>query len=127
MSAALTRRAALSGAVASVAIVGAAAATTMPVTTGCPAFAWLMRAYDAAEQRFHAQDRDLEIRDPAKFEAEVELMIAASQRADEAVPTTWREYAELFEHMVDDGDSALSELNANRLRAHTRRLAKMEG
>ncbi len=127
MSAALTRRAALSGAVASVALVGAAAAATMPLPSNCPTFAKLMTDSRAAEQRFNTLRSDLEAHDPDAFRAEVDRMIGAAQRADAAVPMTWREYAELFEHMVDGGNSALSEVNADRLLAHARRLAKMEG
>jgi len=127
VSAVLTRRAALSGAVASVALVGAVAVATPPSSSPGRAFRRLMQESDAAERRFCAQPANLETANPTAFQSEVDRMIAASQRADAAVPTTWNEFAELFEHMVDDGHSALSELNVSRLLAHTRRLAKLEG
>jgi predicted lipid carrier protein YhbT len=130
VSAGLTRRAALSGAVASVAVVGvaAAAAVSNPVATSPdPAFRRLMQENDAAERRFCAQPVDLETADYAAFRAEETRMVEASHRADAAVPTNWREFVELFDHMVDDGNSSLTELNVGRLLGHAHRLAKMEG
>lgn len=132
MSAAvLTRRAALTGAVASVAAVSiAAAAVAVPFTSTAAAgaqFADLMKANREAVCRFNTLPMDLERRDPVSYQAELQLMLDASARVDRAAPTNWQEFTQLLEHMTDDGESVLSEDNTDRLLAAARRLAKQEG
>ncbi|WP_267395010.1 MULTISPECIES: hypothetical protein [unclassified Sphingomonas] len=124
-----TRRALLGGAsLASVTMIAPALAmsNTAESIGGRTAFRDVLEAADAARERFNSLPADLETADEAQHEREIEHMLAASRRADAAVPATWEEFARWVEHVTDDGHSCMSELNADRMLAHTRRLVSKE-
>ncbi|MDP1026284.1 hypothetical protein Q5H91_03595 [Sphingomonas sp. KR1UV-12] len=129
MSAApLNRRALIGGAgIAAVALATPLVAGAAPATPQPSRFASLIRANEAAVHRFNTLPEYLETRDRAAFEAEEERMHEAYRLAAYASPTTWPEFACWIEHVSDGGHSAIDDEDVERLLAHTRRLAKLEG
>lgn len=114
-----TRRGILGAmAIAPIVIIAPAAAAA-----GSHAFERLLAADVVAKARFNSLPADLESTDERRFQAEVDRMIAASMHADEAVPTTWAEFARWVEHVSDEGHSSIGDANQTRLLDHVRRLA----
>lgn len=87
-------------------------------------FQALMNETDAAARRFNSLPVDLEERDGAAYQREEDRMISASSRADAAMPGDWSEFARWVEHIMDQGQSSISEKNADRLLLHVRRLSR---
>lgn len=113
-----SRRHVLGGAVALPALVAAA---SVRASTAQTPFAAALAASQLAERRLNALPPGTSL---AAYEREEAAFLAASRRADCATPGDWSEFVQLFEHMVDHGESRLTDDNEDRLLAHARRLTR---
>jgi hypothetical protein len=75
-----------------------------------------------ASRRFNSLPDDYEDTHPAEYEIEANLACDASEVADQAVPKSWTEFLELFDHMSCKGQMFVTKENATRLRTHADRL-----
>ncbi len=128
MTSETTRRAIFGGAgLAAVALaVPALASASSTTQIDSPAFKAALDAADAARNHFNATASDLEYRDPAAFECEMQNLCDATAAGDAAIPTNWQEFTRLLGHMSDEGQSTIDDDNAARLLGHARRLSGKE-
>lgn len=83
-------------------------------------FCALLDTHDEVVHRFNSLPDDAD--DTPEYEQASQAMCEASDRADQAVPTSWTEFARLLSHMASGGQTGIDEDNANRLMLHARRL-----
>ena len=90
------------------------------MSTTSETFCALLDAHDDAVHKFNALPDDAD--GTPEYEQASQTMCEASDRADQAIPTSWPEFARLLSHMASSGQTGIDEDNANRLMLHARRL-----
>lgn len=79
-------------------------------------------ANKSIEARFNALPVDLESEDPARYEAEEDLMIASWQRVTTVAPASWAEFVQQLDILTSDGAYGVNEDKAAMLLNHARQL-----
>lgn len=103
-------------------MVAMTALASVPAVAAPTAFQRAVTNNQNAEARFNALPSDLELRNPAAYEAQEDALLAAWSGVVRARPIDWQEFASKFSLLAEEDGEAMTAEHAVALLADCRRL-----